>query len=409
MHRVRQSLMYYKENGWDAEVVVVDPIDINLYTDDLLLETIPPDIRIHNVRAFNQNITRKFGLGSIAYRSMYQYWKYVNSLLKKSKFDLIFFSTTAFPITILGRIWKNKFNMPYIIDMQDPWRSDHYLSLPKNQRPTKFWLSYRLDSFFEKFAMSKVNGLMSVSQSYIDVLKSRYKNLKSIPAKVIPFAAYPIDIEISKNSSSKNTFFDKDKGFINIVYVGRGGSDMELANTIFLKAIRKGIDLYPELSNIRLYYIGTSYDASGNGTKTIMPIAQKLGLENILFEYTSRIPYFESLKVLSEASLLFVPGSDNIGYTASKIYPYVWFNKPMITLFHSSSSVNTFMKECNAGLSLQFDTMKEDDIIDKLVNYIIQHKSGELGSEIHWSAFEKYTAKFQVKEQVGLFNNVINI
>jgi len=408
MHRVRQSVSYYKENGWDAEVVVVDAAYVNMVKDDLLLDSIPANINIHKVKAFDEKVTRKFGLGSIAYRSMYYYWKFVNQLLSKTKYDLVFFSTTAYPITILGRIWKWKFNIPYIIDMQDPWRSDHYLSLPINQRPPKFWLSYRLDSFFEKFAMHKVDGLMSVSQSYIDVLISRYKNLLNIPTKVVPFAAFPIDIEISKNSSSKNIFFDKNDESFNIVYVGRGGTDMELANTIFLKAIRKGIDLYPELSNIRLYYIGTSYDASGNGSKTILPIAQKLGLENILFEHTSRIPYFESLKVLSEASILFVPGSDNIGYTASKIYPYVWMNKPMITLFHSSSNVNTFMKECNAGISLQFDTMNEDDIIDKLVDYIIQHKSGERGSEINWIAFEKYTSEFQVKSQVELFNDVVS-
>jgi hypothetical protein len=66
------------------------------------------------------------------------------------------------------------------------------------------------------------------------------------------------------------------------------------------------------------------------------------------------------------------------------------------------------MKECNAGISLQFDNMNEDDIIDKLVNYIIQHKPGEPGAETNWSAFEKYTSEFQVKSQVELFNDVVS-
>lgn len=406
MHRVRQSLSYYKENGWDVEVVTVDPRDVNMYTDDLLLETIPSEIKTHSVRAFNENLTRKFGLGSIAYRSMFQYWKYVNSILKKSHIDLIFFSTTAFPITVLGRIWKNKYKVPYIIDMQDPWRSDHYLSLPKAQRPPKFWLSYKLDSFFEKYALSAVDGLMSVSQSYIDVLKSRYNNLLNIPTKVIPFAAFPKDIEISQSSNSKNLFFDKDDGFVNIVYVGRGGSDMLKANSIFFKAIRKGIEHYPEFKLIKLYFIGTSYDASGNAKKTIHPIAEEYGLGEITIENTSRIPYFESLKVLSDATILFVPGSDNVGYTASKIYPYVWFNKPMITLFHSSSSVNTFMKDCNAGLALQFDTSTEDEIMDSIIEYIKLKINRQSTNEINWNSFEKYTSRYQVNMQVELFNNV---
>ena len=126
MHRIRQSLMYYKENGWEAEVVIVDPAYVEMHKDEYLLQTIPNDVIVHKVKAFDAKITKKFGLGSIAYRSMYQYWKYVNALLSAKKFDLIFFSTTAYPITALGRIWRAKYHVPYIIDMQDPWRPDHY-------------------------------------------------------------------------------------------------------------------------------------------------------------------------------------------------------------------------------------------------------------------------------------------
>ncbi|EFA71936.1 hypothetical protein CRD_02454 [Raphidiopsis brookii D9] len=26
----------------------------------------------------------------------------------------------------LGRIWHDKFNIPYVLDFQDPWLSDYY-------------------------------------------------------------------------------------------------------------------------------------------------------------------------------------------------------------------------------------------------------------------------------------------
>ncbi len=407
MHRVRQSISYYKENNWDVEVVIVDPIYINMYKDVYLLDTIPSDIKIHNVKALKENLTRKIGLGSIAYRSMYYYWKYVNELLKKSKYDLIFFSTTAFPITILGRIWKSKFNVPYIIDMQDPWRSDHYLKLPKNKRPSKFWISYILDSWFEKFAMQKVDGIMAVSQKYIDTLSSRYSRINKIPTAVIPFAALEKDIHVAKNNSIENPFFKTNGNDINIVYIGRGGNDMILANTLFLKAIKFGIDKINEFKNIKLFFIGTSYDSSHKADKTILPIATQLGISDRVIEVTQRIPYFQSLKVLSEADILFVPGSDNIGYTASKIYSYVWFHKPLLTLFHSSSSVNTFMNECNVGMDLQFDKDSESIIIDKIMSYLLEAIKGANTKEVNWVAFEKYTAQHQVKKQIDLFNNVI--
>lgn len=407
MHRIRQSLSYYKENNWQAEVVIVNPDLIEGVQDKLLLETLPSDIKIHKVNSLDVKITRKFGLGSIAYRSMYYYWKYVNSILNKSKYDLIFFSTTAFPITILGRIWKRKFDIPYIIDMQDPWRSDHYLELPKNQRPPKFWLSYKLDSWFEKYAMNKVDGIMSVSQKYIDVLSSRYSRISKVPSAVIPFAAFEKDLDVAKKSNIQNPFFKSNINEINIVYVGRGGNDMTLANTIFLKALKDGLNTIEEFNRIKVFFIGTSYDSSNKAEKTIFPIAIQLGIKDNVVEITKRIPYFQSLKVLSEADILFVPGSDNIGYTASKIYSYAWLGKPLLTLFHSSSSVNTFMEECNIGLSLQFDKKEESDLIDDIKTFLLKAIKGEFKIKVDWDNFDKYTAAFQVKKQVELFNNVI--
>lgn len=408
MHRVRQSLGYYLENKWEVEVVVVNPHYSNVVSDQYLLETIPTNIIIHKIEAFSERWTRKIGLGGIAYRAIYFYWKFVNALLLKSKFDLIFFSTTAYPLTILGRIWKSKFNIPYIIDMQDPWRSDHYLKLPKSQRPPKFWISYILDAIFERYVMNKVDGIISVSQKYIDVLQSRYARIKTIPTSVIPFAALEADIEVVRNNKFNNPFFNSISSDIKIVYIGRGGNDMIMANSIFLKAIKYGLAKYSDFKRIKIYFIGTSYDTSNNATKSIEPIAVQLNIQDMVVEVTNRIPYFESLKVLSDADILFVPGSDNIGYTASKIYAYAWFNKPMLTIFHSSSSVNNFMKECNAGLSLNFDNVAEEKLINEIIEYIHKAMNNEITIKINWEEFDKYTASYQVKKQVGVFNQVVN-
>lgn len=409
MHRVRQSLSFYKENGWHVELVVVDKKYCSLSTDDLLLKSIPEDIFIHKVKAYSENWTRKFGLGSIAYRSFYFYWKYVNELLRLSKFDLIFFSTTSFPITSLGRIWKSKYNIPFIIDMQDPWRSDHYLKLPRDQRPPKFWISYLIDSILEKYVMSKVDGIISVSQQYIDVLKSRYSRIKTIPTDVIPFAAFEEDISIAKNNVIENPFFNKNSIDINIVYIGRAGIDMTIANTIFLKALKLGMEIYSDFKRVKVYYIGTSYDNSNSAIQTVAPIAKQLNITSHVVEITKRIPYYQSLKVLSDSDILFIPGSDNLGYTASKIYAYAWLSKPMITLFHSSSSVNDFMRNTNAGLSLQFDVEDEDELIKRIIDYLYKAINNQLNIKINWNEFEKYTASYQVKKQVNIFNEVLKI
>jgi hypothetical protein len=191
MHRVRTSLAYFHENGWDAEVVCVDPAYTNMGLDKLLLKSIPPNIKIHRVKALSIKYTQKIGLGSLALRSLWYYRKYVNGLLKTQHFDLVYFSTTQFPICILGAYWKKKFNIPYVIDMQDPWHSDYYRDKPKAEQPPKYWFSYRLNKHLEPIALKQASGLISVSEDYITALKTRYPVIKKIPAATITFGMYP--------------------------------------------------------------------------------------------------------------------------------------------------------------------------------------------------------------------------
>ncbi|RZL43439.1 MAG: hypothetical protein EOP00_22565, partial [Pedobacter sp.] len=115
MQRIRMSLPYFAENGWDAEIVTVNEKHSDLSKDDLLLENIPDNIVIHKVDAFSKKFTSKFGLGSLGLRSIYFYKKKVSNLLKAKKYDLIYFSTTEFSVTILGSFWKNKYKVPYVI------------------------------------------------------------------------------------------------------------------------------------------------------------------------------------------------------------------------------------------------------------------------------------------------------
>ena len=91
MHRVRQSLGYYKEFGWEPTVITVDPKYVEAKPDPLLEKTLPEGLLIISVKAFSTKYTRKVGLGSLALRSLYFYWRTVNKLLKEEHFDLVFF------------------------------------------------------------------------------------------------------------------------------------------------------------------------------------------------------------------------------------------------------------------------------------------------------------------------------
>jgi hypothetical protein len=401
MQRVRMSLPYFLELGWEAEVVTVDERYTDLPQDELLLQSLPAGIKIHRVKALDKRWTSKLGLGSLALRSLWFYRQKGNQLLKHGRFDLVFFSTTQFPVCVLGAYWKKRFGIPYIIDLQDPWRPDYYLDKPKEQRPPKFWFAYRLDSWLEPMAIKQAGGLMSVSASYIDTLKKRYAEIKGIPASVITFGHFEPDMAIAKANDHR---FPKllDPHFKNMVYIGRGGVDMQRAiEPLFAFLKREAV----RFKGLRLYFIGTSYAPAGEGKPSIRPLAEAYGIGDQVVEITDRISYYHALATLQQADALFIPGSDDPAYTASKIYPYLMTRRPLLTVFNPASSVIKIMRAFGAAHVYDYNTVTNADI-GRFLNGVIGNSI--MADTCDREAIAQYSAGSLTAEQVELFNRVLS-
>ncbi len=402
MQRVRMSLPYLKAFGYDATVVTVDEQYAELSRDNLLLETIPKEIKVYKVKAYSKAITGKLGLGSIALRSLLFYRKEVNKLLKREKFDLVFFSTTQFPVFILGAYWKRKFNIPYVIDMQDPWHSEYYRDKPKDQQPAKYWFSYRLNKYLEPKGVKKADGLISVSDNYIQDLKSRYPGIKDIPSATITFGAFEPDMNIA--AAHKADFISLlDPAYKNIVYIGRGGYDMYKSISIVFKALKKALESDKDMNKLRFYFIGTSYAPDGKGKKTIYPIAQEIGVEEQVTEITRRISFYHTLVTLQQADALFMPGSDDAKYTASKIYPYLSTQKPLLAMFNKLSPALQVLKEYGATNAFSYEDVMPEQIIAFFKRIVDDDFTMQQYST---AAIEKYSARQMTKEMCALFDKV---
>jgi hypothetical protein len=400
------SLPYFCLYNWEAEVVTVAETHADLPVDPILAKGIPPQIKIHRVGALNKNITEKLGLGSIALRSLWHLNKAVSLLLEREHFDLVFFSTTQFPVCILGRHWQRKYGIPYVIDMQDPWFSDYYQNKPKNKRPAKYWFSYRLNKYLEPIAMSRVGGLISVSPQYIIDLQKRYRRLNHVVTAVIPFGAFKPDMELAKQMDVVITEIINPTT-LNVLYIGRGGQDMETAIKIIFRGLAMAIENVPGLSDqIKLYFIGTSYAPNGRGNQTIMPIARNMGLGKNVIEITDRVGFYHALHLLNHADALIVPGSDDPKYTPSKLYPYLMTDKPLLTLFHPASPAMGVLDEYEAATSYTFAT---EHVESKVAEFFQAVASGSLRTVVYnENAITKFDAKSLTKLQCDIFNRVIN-
>ncbi|RYE51805.1 MAG: hypothetical protein EOP48_17715, partial [Sphingobacteriales bacterium] len=61
MQRIRMSLPFFRDFGYEAEVVTVDPKHSHLKKDELLLKSMPQETKIHSIGALSAKWTSKVG------------------------------------------------------------------------------------------------------------------------------------------------------------------------------------------------------------------------------------------------------------------------------------------------------------------------------------------------------------
>ena len=326
-------------------------------------------------------------------------------LLQAKNYDLIYFSTTESPLCILGLYWKKRFKVPYLIDMQDAWHSEYYQDKPKQERPRKYWFSYRLHKYLEPIAMNNCDGLISVSPAYIKTLQQRYPQLKNKPAAVIPFGAFKKDFEIAeKNQNHCPPAVQFDPKKFNIVYVGRGGADMQPALELFFYVLKEALQDQPEkFGKFHFYFIGTSYAPKELAKPTVSPIAKKYGVENLVTEITDRIGFYSTINTLLAADALFVPGSNDPEYTASKIYPYILTKKPFLGIFNPLSPAINALKEFGAPHVYNYEYVTYTNIND-----FFESLSNTKEEQYNPDALKKYGAQQMTLYQCLLFDQIIH-
>ncbi len=406
MQRIRQALPFLTEFGWDPSVITVRPELCEGVQDALLLKTVPDTVEVVQSNALPAQLTRKFGLGNLGIRSWPYLRRAVNRYLASHDVDLIFFSTTVFTSIAHGSAWKRKYGVPFVVDLQDPWRNDYYLNLSKKVRPPKFAFDHWQKSILERNTMPESAGIVAVSGNYIETMHKRYPALQEKPSLVLPFGVLPNDLEIARLLPTQCV---RNSDELVIRYVGRGGPDMERAAKILFAAFRKGLSEQPNLfARFKFEFIGTSYASTGLGQQTIRPIATIEGVADYVTEDPDRLPYFEALKSLLEADGVIVFGSDDPSYTASKLYPYILADRPLLAIFHEASPAATMLREIGAGQLVEFGSAGDDIAVSKTQKALIEIGNHRLASQTDWTKFEQYSARSMARKLAEFFDIVCN-
>lgn len=407
IHRVRHLSSYLHGYGFDVDVLTVNPKFSNTYSfDNLLTESINENTNIIYVNAFPVEITKYFGFTSLSIRSILHLFVKGTKLIRNKKYDLLFISTTSFHVFILGRIWKAIFNLPFVVDMQDPWRNDTFLNKSKSERPPKFLISYQIDKLLEKLTIPHASGILSVSQSYIDQLTSRYNLLSSnIKMLMLPFAFDTNDLNIANKSMVNWVNFNNNK--INIVYVGVLNQFFEKSIRVLFHSLKLIKISKPELySQLNFWFIGTTYSDKINQKTILNDLILEYEVGEIVTEVTRRVSFYEALNIMKNASVLLLITSNDSSYTPSKLQSYISLNKPILPIcYYKSNAVNYLI---NSGVNnvVTFDELITESNISNCYKLILKFIDNEF-QDVKYSN-NVFTAKEMTESISRFFKSIIH-
>jgi hypothetical protein len=341
MQRARLALPHLRNVGWEPVVLAVAPEMVEgAVLDPLFEQTYPADVRVVRVSGISPRATRRFGFGSLWFRCGAALRRAGDALLAAEKFDLVFFTTTQFDAFTFGPRWLQRFGVPYVLDYQDPWVNDYYRrthTTPPGGR-IKFALSQLSARRREPAVARRAAAIVSVSAAYGPDLLARYPALAAARIHHLPFGASPSDLELARAHSPAQSLVPRTTGYTDLVYTGRCGPDMERSLRVLLGALRRYRDSHPTRTRmLRLHFIGTGYAPPPLGREWVRPLAEENGVGDVVHEHCYRVPYFDALYYLATAAGLLVVGSDDPTYSASKIFPFLFARRPLLTIAHTDS------------------------------------------------------------------------
>lgn len=357
MQRIRMSLPHYRAGGWEPVVLTLADEHQDGVREPELLSTIPPEVRVIRIPALPVRAARWWGLGNTGLRMLpYLLWHGLK-LLRAEKFDLVFFSNTQFITFPLGRLWRRWYGVPYVIDIQDPWRTDYYERSDSRQPPGGWKYQFaRLQAWLlEGWTYRRVSAVMSVSPSYLDDLRARYPAFARVPAEIIRFGGSREDLVQAASQSLEQPLFHKKQGEIHFLYTGASGPVMPHSLSVLFDGLRLYREKNPErAARLRFHFIGTSYVAPGRGVASVLPIAEQCGVGDLATEIPHRIGHLEALRLQQAADVLLLPGSSDLAYSPSKIYPYFLTGRPILGIVFRESVMEDLMDELNCATLVRF-------------------------------------------------------
>jgi len=368
MQRARMLAWELPKLGWDVEILTPSASEVRQdVVEDGAATFFAPGVPVHEVGSVARPLFETLGSHTHMWRTLWPMWQRGTKLISSRRFDLVYFSTTAFMYFAFGPHWKRKYKIPYVTDFQDPWVRESGTANQSNR-------SWRrvLDLFSvltERYVVLNADGLISVSPNYIETLQARYKDNSLVwlaPDRhaVIPFGALDRDLVEATKSAKLEEESKSDE--LEICYVGDGGSIRARSLALICRALALLRSRGNSVANrVRLRLHGTIYNWKPGEAKPLEIVGREIGVGDLIAELPERLSYRQSLEMLLRSDGAFILGVDDAGYMPSKLFSYGLSGKPLLaSLRRDSPAYAQFQRSPKLGHALWFDRFTEMPVIE---------------------------------------------
>ncbi len=350
--RVRFFARHLPTFGWTPIVLTVEPRYYEERLDPEIDALLPPGLEIVRTGAWRAGLTRPVGIGDLGLRAYPQLRAALRALCPVRRPDVVLFVGPPWYPFLLGPGVRRAYGIPYVLDYIDPWVNA--MGADGRWWTKAFW-ARQLALRLEPLAVRQAAHVVAVSAGTAATVRARCPELTADRCTEVPYGLEPDDFVALRARPRPNPFWRSDDGAFHLAYVGAmlpRGYDTLRALFAAVAALRRA---NPDIgARLRLHFIGTTYDPRPP-RQLVWPVADAMGLADIVTEHAARVPYLDALNAMCSADALLALGSSERHYTASKIYPSVLTGRPLLAIYHAESSVCDVVRRTGAGVLVTYD------------------------------------------------------
>ena len=304
-------------------------------------------------------------------------------VVKKNNIDVVFATGMPWSSLIVGWMIKKSTGAKLVIDFRDPWVNNPYIS-------GKGKLLRRVEQTLEKKIVESADKVILNTEPLRQDFVKRYQYLPE-NVFVTLLNGYD-DFDFSQIQTNKTECV---------------GMDLVLTHAGFLYGARDPKPIFEAIGLIREK--GVSIDMQNMKFKQIGGINLNYDLDNYLkrnafeenFQNDGQIEYRECLQRMVDSDILVIIQQDTYTQIPSKIYEYIYLNKPILTIAQKEGALGQLIEQYELGV-----IFPPDDIAG-IADYLVQRKKEK---EVSGSIEVEYKnrAMFDVQKITVKFKEIID-